>query len=233
MLHRKTGRKDVLIGECETSLRGILNSQRDTKLGEFPLSKTMEKAKQVGSIGIKMAQIIDLVSEQEVMIDKFRVRYSLSEDSRMSEENPYAIDIAALPAPVQAPATFKNYVNDGLLLDFMVAIDFTSSNGDPRTPGTLHDQASGTLNDYEESIVGIGAALGKYSEKFTVWGFGAKFGGVTRHLFQLGDEETVHGGVNGILEVYKNIFQSDLIMSGPTCFDQVSKIWKRKDPHFS
>lgn len=54
-----------------------------------------------------------------------------------------------------------------------------------------------------------------------MWGFGAKFGGVTRHLFQLGNAETVHGSVEGILDAYKGIFQSDLIMSGPTMFDQV------------
>lgn len=33
---------------------------------------------------------------------------------------------------------FLDYVNAGLDIDFCVAIDFTSSNGDPRIPGTLH-----------------------------------------------------------------------------------------------
>lgn len=44
-------------------------------------------------------------------------------------EDPYAIDIAALPTPMTAPATFQDYVNAGCHLDFCVAIDFTSSNG--------------------------------------------------------------------------------------------------------
>ena len=93
--------------------------------------------------------------------------------------------------------------------------------GDPRIPGTLHDQSAYTLNDYEESIVSIGNAVMAYSDpRFSVWGFGAKFGDVTRHLFQCGAEVQVQG-VDGILGAYKSVFQSDLTMSGPTHFDQV------------
>ena len=45
-------------------------------------------------------------------------------------EDPYAVDIAAIPVSVATPEfCFQDYVNDGLQLDFCVAIDFTSSNG--------------------------------------------------------------------------------------------------------
>lgn len=98
---------------------------------------------------------------------------------------------------------------------------FQLATGDPRIPGTLHDQSSSTiLNDYEETIVAIGNAVAVYSDQFAVWGFGAKFGGTTRHLFQCGPYPKVHG-VEGILGAYKSVFESDLIMSGPTLFDQV------------
>ena len=93
--------------------------------------------------------------------------------------------------------------------------------GDPRVPGTLHDQATESLNDYEECIEGIGSALGQYCETCTIWGFGAKFDGVTRHLFQLGRTTRCHGSVDSILQAYRGVFQSDLTMSGPTLFAQV------------
>ena len=95
--------------------------------------------------------------------------------------------------------------------------------GDPRIPGTLHDQASESLNDYEECIQGLGGELGRYSESCTIWGFGAKYDGVTRQLFQIGSTSTCHGSVDGILEAYRSVFQSDLIMSGPTLFDLVRR----------
>jgi hypothetical protein len=109
-------------------------------------------------------------------------------------------------------------------LDLLVAIDFTSSNGDPRIPGSLHYQNSIALNDYEESMVAIGNAVAPYTAdsllETTVWGFGCKFQGDLRHIFQCGSERRVFG-VDGILQAYKSMFQSDLIMSGPTCVDQV------------
>jgi Copine len=76
------------------------------------------------------------------------------------------------------------------------------------------------MNDYEESIQTIGNAVAAYSDQFCVWGFGAKFDGVTQYLFQCGTSDTVQG-VKGILEAYNSVFQSDLIMSGPTVFDKV------------
>eukprot|EP00980_Cylindrotheca_fusiformis_P022407 scaffold9278_cov170-Cylindrotheca_fusiformis.AAC.8 len=223
MLYKKKGRQDVCIGECETTFRMILNTQHGSNGGGFGLVKSIKKNSPAGRLNVELAQVIDLELEQEVMIDTFNMSCSLDDSSRASEDNPYAVDIASLPPAIATPAsaTFQDYIDDGLLLDFMIAIDFTSSNGDPRIQGTLHDQSPGNLNDYEESIEGIGVALAKYSEQCTVWGFGAKFGGVTRHLFQLGDTPIVHGSVEGILQAYNGIFQSDLIMSGPTSFDQV------------
>ena len=78
------------------------------------------------------------------------------------------------------------------------------------------------MNDYEETITSIGNALAVYSDQFSVWGFGAKFGGVTRHIFQCGLEAQVQG-VDGIIAAYRSMFSSDLIMSGPTLFDDVIK----------
>jgi len=59
--------------------------------------------------------------------------------------------------------------------------------------------------------------------KFPVYGFGAKYDGVVRHCFQVGREKEVHG-VKGILDAYKGVFRTPLIMSGPTVFDEVIQL---------
>lgn len=94
--------------------------------------------------------------------------------------------------------------------------------GDPRIPGTLHYQTADSLNDYEEAITAIGDALASFNntKEYPVYGFGAKYGGVVRHIFQLGPSSTVRG-VEGVLKAYQSVFQSDLVMSGPTVFVQV------------
>jgi hypothetical protein len=142
------------------------------------------------------------------------------------------VDLATLQ-PVSPPvvtatttttsSSFQSYVQKGCQLEFCVAIDFTSSNGDPAIEGSCHYAGNG-MNDYEETISALGWAVSRYSvqgqQQIPVWGFGAKFGAMTRHVFQCGPTPTVTG-VDGILEAYRSVFQSDLVMSGPTVFVQV------------
>ena len=120
---------------------------------------------------------------------------------------------------------FSDYVAAGTVdIDFCVAVDFTSSNGDPRIPGTQHYSRDGMMNDYEEAIVAIGETISKYSkdQEYSLWGFGAKFEGVVRHIFQCGDSSTAHG-VDGVLDAYRKVWETDLIMSGPTILHSVLK----------
>jgi len=129
-----------------------------------------------------------------------------------------------LSSPHQSQYTFSDFVNAGLDIDLYFAIDFTSSNGDPRFPGTLHYREEEGLNDYEETIVSVGKAIARYSvsQEFSVWGFGAKYSGIVRHIFQLGSDAAVKG-IDGVLDAYKSIFLTDLTMSGPTDITSVVK----------
>ncbi|KAL9183175.1 hypothetical protein ACHAXT_004962 [Thalassiosira profunda] len=121
-------------------------------------------------------------------------------------------------APSGSRPRFSDYVRAGMLdIDLCVAIDFTSSNGDPRIPGTQHYSRDGMMNDYEEAILALGTTIEKYSssKEYPVWGFGAKYGGAVRHIFQCGHGPTATG-TEGVLDAYRTVFETDLIMSGPT-----------------
>ena len=128
---------DLPIAFCETTLHHILNTQRDFNLDEaeeeqtkhgFSLQRSMSSLKEVGRLCVQLAQVIN-ADDGSVVIEG--VWDGEEEAIARSEtiEDPYAIDIAALPTPMTAPATFQDYVNAGCHLDFCVAIDFTSSNG--------------------------------------------------------------------------------------------------------
>jgi Copine/C2 domain len=115
---------------------------------------------------------------------------------------------------------FVDYLTGGLELQMCVAIDFTGSNGDPRSPGTLHYiHQDGSLNDYEKAITAVGGVVARYDtdQKFPVWGFGAKYDGVINHCFQVGPAPEL-AGINGILDGYRRVFRTGLTMSGPTVF---------------
>jgi hypothetical protein len=59
--------------------------------------------------------------------------------------------------------------------------------------------------------------------RYPVWGFGAKYGGVTRHVFQVGDIAEVDG-VGGILHAYRTTFEKGVTMSSPVVFTDVIKV---------
>ncbi|KAH9694195.1 protein bonzai 3 [Citrus sinensis] len=57
--------------------------------------------------------------------------------------------------------SFLDYISSGFELNFMVAVDFTASNGNPRNPNSLHYiDPSGRLNSYQQvdGVEGIMAA---------------------------------------------------------------------------
>mmetsp|Transcript_30324 Transcript_30324/g.61926 ORF Transcript_30324/g.61926 Transcript_30324/m.61926 type:complete len:743 (+) Transcript_30324:153-2381(+) len=164
----------------------------------------------------------DADSDAEAMDDSLEEIESRGNDSSISSVTMSTVvpDIPRRPKN----AKFTDYASSGLDIDLCVAIDFTSSNGNPREPGTLHFSMEGMMNDYEEAIKAIGTTISKYSlsKRFPVWGFGAKYDGMVRHIFQCGNAPEANG-VEGVLDAYRSVFESDFIMSGPTVIDLVIK----------
>lgn len=60
-------------------------------------------------------------------------------------------------------------------------------------------------------------------ERYPVWGFGAKYDNLTRHIFQVGDAAEVDG-LHGILHAYRTTFQKGVVMSSPVVFTDVIKV---------
>ena len=139
------------------------------------------------------------------------------------------LSMSPLPPPMAPPRKlpkFVDYLSGGLEMQLTVAIDFTGSNGDPRKPGTLHYiHRDGQLNDYEKALSAVGSVVGKYDtdQKFPVVGFGAKYGGVINHCFQVGSKQEAHG-VKEIIDAYRQTFRTGLVMSGPTVFAEIISV---------
>ncbi|BAH93121.1 Os05g0373300 [Oryza sativa Japonica Group] len=122
--------------------------------------------------------------------------------------------------------TFLDYISSGFELNFMVAVDFTASNGDPRSPQSLHYiDPSGRPNSYQQAILGVGEVLQFYDNdrRFPAWGFGAKTPqGYISHCFNLNattnDCEVV--GVEGIMSAYTSTLYS-VTLAGPTLFGPI------------
>ena len=230
--HEKSG-KHVLMGEIETSVRALVAAKNS---GPLTLRR---KGKDKGKLAVKRA---DLIGMEDLSTQVAGMSLSSAPPLPMPVPVPVPVPISSTGAhvPGSAPAyvpgapasappaasgspTFVDYISGGCQLNLCVAVDFTGSNGDPRKPGTLHYiHPDGSLNDYEKAIQAIGRILAKYDydQKFPVLGFGAKYGGIVRHCFQAGATAEVDG-VDGIIQAYRSVFRTGLIMSGPTVFTEV------------
>ncbi|XP_042420560.1 protein BONZAI 3-like isoform X1 [Zingiber officinale] len=122
--------------------------------------------------------------------------------------------------------SFLDYISSGFQLNFMVAIDFTASNGDPRHTSSLHFiDPSGRLNSYQQAIISVGEVLQFYdSDKhFPAWGFGGRIShGSVSHCFNLNGSpgESEVSGVEGIMAAYAMALHN-VALSGPTLFGPV------------
>ncbi|KAF3948070.1 hypothetical protein CMV_025883 [Castanea mollissima] len=122
--------------------------------------------------------------------------------------------------------SFLDYISSGFELNFMVAVDFTASNGNPQNPDSLHYiNPSGQLNSYQQAILEVGEVIQFYDSdrRFPAWGFGGRtIDGTTSHCFNLnGSTGAVEvEGVEGIMAAYARALHN-VALAGPTLFGPV------------
>jgi hypothetical protein len=129
---------------------------------------------------------------------------------------------------IEEHPNFTDFIMGGLEISLTVAIDFTGSNGDPKTPQSLHYICPGGIqkNQYENAILSVGSIVEAYDndKKFPVYGFGARcrnpngeYSGV-QHCFPVYGGGFEVDGVSGILQAYKDGIEH-VMFSGPTLFN--------------
>ncbi|KAK9919708.1 hypothetical protein M0R45_028289 [Rubus argutus] len=122
--------------------------------------------------------------------------------------------------------TFLDYISSGFELNFMVAVDFTASNGIPQQHDSLHYiDPYGRLNSYQQAITEVGEVIQFYDadKRFPAWGFGGRTaGGPVSHCFNLDGTATGFEveGVQGIMAAYASALHH-VSLSGPTLFGQI------------
>ncbi|GAX21206.1 hypothetical protein FisN_26Lh164 [Fistulifera solaris] len=209
--HRRTGKHKVM-GECETTMRGLLEAKVEPgEPNEFGL-ELMKHDKVTGQVQVVEATLSGMVPQDSGSQDGSLTSREKRRPSNTKKER-------------SSRPEFIDYLSGGCQISLAVAIDFTASNGDPRKPGTphyFHPPESKEWNDYEKAIFAVGSILAKYDsdQQFPVWGFGAKYNDVVRHCFQCGLEVEVDG-VQGIMDAYRGVFRTPLTMSYPTKFTEV------------
>uniref|UniRef100_A0A1A8EYL0 Copine III n=2 Tax=Nothobranchius TaxID=28779 RepID=A0A1A8EYL0_9TELE len=119
--------------------------------------------------------------------------------------------------------TFLDYIMGGCQINFTIAIDFTGSNGDPKSPRSLHYINPQGYNEYLAAIWAVGNVIQDYdSDKmFPAFGFGAQI----PPTWQVSHEFPINfnaanpfcAGVEGVVLAYQQCLPQ-VKLYGPTNF---------------
>lgn len=89
---------------------------------------------------------------------------------------------------IRRTVNFLEYVFGGCEINLNIAIDFTLSNGDPKSPDSLHNK-NPNKNEYLQALRAVGNILQYYDsdKEIPSYGFGARVAGINRpsHCFAL------------------------------------------------
>uniref|UniRef100_A0A3Q4BF82 Copine-3 n=1 Tax=Mola mola TaxID=94237 RepID=A0A3Q4BF82_MOLML len=125
--------------------------------------------------------------------------------------------------------SFLDYMMGGCQINFTVGIDFTGSNGDPRSPNSLHFLSPDGLNQYLSALWSVGHVVQDYDTDkfFPAFGFGAKLPpdyqvSAANHEFALNFNPANPNcqGIQGIVDAYRMVLPQ-LRLSGPTNFSPI------------
>ncbi|CAI5779288.1 copine-3 [Podarcis lilfordi] len=122
--------------------------------------------------------------------------------------------------------TFLDYIMGGCQLNFTVGIDFTGSNGDPRSPNSLHYISPNGVNEYLTAIWSVGMVIQDYDtdKMFPAFGFGAQIppSYQVSHEFPLNfnPSNPFCSGIQGIVDAYRACLPQ-VRLYGPTNFSPI------------
>ncbi|XP_052779910.1 copine-8-like isoform X2 [Mya arenaria] len=133
---------------------------------------------------------------------------------------------------VEKVYTFLDYVRGGTQMNCTIAIDFTASNGDPKSPNSLHYSSPYHASPYCNALRAVGNIIKDYDsdQLFPALGFGARLppNGVVSHEFALNGnpQNPFCDGIEGVVSAYLKAITS-IQLYGPTnfapCINHVSK----------
>uniref|UniRef100_A0A452IPF0 Uncharacterized protein n=1 Tax=Gopherus agassizii TaxID=38772 RepID=A0A452IPF0_9SAUR len=127
---------------------------------------------------------------------------------------------------IETEYSFLDYIMGGCQINFTVGIDFTGSNGDPKSPDSLHYISPNGINEYLTAIWSVGNVVQDYDtdKLFPAFGFGAQVppNWQVSHEFALNfnPNNPYCQGIQGIVDAYRQALPQ-VRLYGPTNFSPI------------
>ena len=171
----------------------------------------------------------DYFFEKRVKLRLDELENGLNKNIQLPNINNLKINISSEEIKSNA---FLELLMKGLNINLSIAIDFTGSNKEASTEGSLHYIKNGFVNNYEKAIRAIINIISMYNrtDTYDLYGFGADINGQFKVIFNLNgmDDPSIRGLENIISEYKKVVNNRDIIFSGGTYFAPLIKEIKGK-----
>lgn len=212
-----------LLGEFFTTPHGLLgavtnNGNCDTSRA-FPLIRSDTK-KKVGQMVVVVAKVVTSGEAVGAIIAQPMSELEIMTPP-VTPTADCAISVLTTPTAFRVTSNFEDIMARGSL-ELCVAIDFTTTNGDPTQPSTPHYRSPNTLNDYQwiMSVVEETARDFSVTEEYPIWGFGGNHNGQEQPIFLCGHAPKVKG-ITGMLSAYQDTFGTEIKFGSRRSFDTV------------
>eukprot|EP00794_Sanderia_malayensis_P006163 gene6163-6874_t len=157
-----------------------------------------------------------------------RSTYELINPKKKAKHKKYSNSgiINVLDCQVHQKSSFLDYIRGGTELSFVVAVDFTASNGNVQSPSSLHFIDPHSPNQYTQALLAVGSIIEDYDtdKMFPAFGFGARCPPTMEvsHQFPLNAiaMNPMCHGVQGIIAAYQQSIRMCQLY-GPTNFAPV------------
>ncbi|XP_072521781.1 copine-1 isoform X3 [Salminus brasiliensis] len=175
-------------------------------------------------IGIFQTNVSELLKAESGSGVEFDCIHPEKQKKKKSYKNSGVVRIKH--CKIEAQYTFLDYVMGGCQINFTVGIDFTGSNGDPRSPESLHYLSPDGVNQYLTAIWSVGQVIQDYDtdKLFPAFGFGAQVPPDFKvsHEFALNfnPSSPYCQGIEGIVQAYRMALPQ-VRLYGPTNFSPI------------
>ncbi|XP_075772100.1 copine-6-like, partial [Pelodiscus sinensis] len=133
---------------------------------------TSGKHDYIGEFTTTFREMQEVSSGKEVVYECINPKYQEKKKKHYTNSGTVVLS----QCKVEKVHTFLDYIMGGLQIYFSVAIDFTASNGDPRSEHSLHFINPKEPNEYLKALSAVGEICQDYDsdKKFPAFGFGAR-----------------------------------------------------------
>ncbi|KAM4762325.1 RNA-binding protein 12 isoform 12-T22 [Cyanocitta cristata] len=218
---------DDYLGGVECTLGQVVSSSVFTRALELKQGKPAGKGTiTISAEEIKDTRVVYLEIEAQ-NLDK-KVEYECIHPEKKQKKKHYKNSgiIRIKSCKIETEYSFLDYVMGGCQINFTVGVDFTASNGDPKSPDSLHYISPDGINEYLSAIWSVGSVVQDYDtdKLFPAFGFGAQVppSWQVSHEFALNfnPSNPYCQGIQGIVDAYRQILPQ-IQLYGPTNFSPI------------